>query len=457
MRKIIIAAMVLLFSSCGIYTKYTRPTDVQSLSEDIYRGAALQQADSLNNLANLSWREFFQDPCLQRLIDSALVNNTDLRVARLRVAEAEAAFKSAKLAYIPTFGFAPNGAVSSFDGSKGVYAYSVPITASWQIDAFGSVTNAKRRAKAALEGSEAYSRAVTAQIVSAVANSYYTLLMLDSQLDIARRTADSWRENVETMRLLKDAGMGNEASVRQMEANYYSVSTMVRDFEEQVFVVENSISILLAQSPRAIERTKLSEQKMPETLYTGVPVALLSNRPDIQAAESALMQAFYTVGASRAALYPAINLSGSLGWTNSVGSAIINPGSLLASAAASLFEPIFQGGQLRARLKIAKLQAQEAALQFKQAILNAGNEVNTSLEQCVTAKEKSTLITSQVEALKAAAESTELLMQHGSATYLEVLVARQALLGAELSQAQNHLAEIQGVINLYISLGGGYK
>lgn len=290
-----------------------------------------------------------------------------------------------------------------------------------------------------------------------MANSYYTLLMLDAQLDIACRTAESWKKNVETMQLLKEAGMGNEASVRQMEANYYSVCTMVRDIEEQRFIVENTISILLCQTPRVIERTKLSEQKMPQTLYCGVPLALVAARPDVQAAEKTLVQAFYGVGASKAALYPAINLSGSLGWTNNAGSVILNPGSLLVSAAASLFEPIFQGGQLRARLKIAKLQAQEASLQFKQTILNAGNEVNTTLEQCVTAMEKSKLLTSQVEALGAAVESTELLMQHGSATYLEVLIAQQSLLSAELNLTQNRLAEIQGVVNLYIALGGGYK
>lgn len=456
MKKILlVVAVSLMLSSCGIYTKYSRPTDIDSSTENLYRGAAAEQSDSLQSLGSLGWREIFTDKCLQRLIDTALVRNTDLRVARLRVGQSQAALKSARLAYVPSFGFAPEGSASSFDFSPAQWGYNVPITASWQIDVFGGLTSAKRRAKAAVEGSEAYCQAVQAQIIAAVASTYYTLLMLDTQLEIARKTANSWNENVETMRLLKDAGMGNEASVRQMEASCYGVNTMVCDLEQQVFLVENSLSIILAQTPRPIERTTLAEQSMPTQLYTGIPVSLLSARPDVKAAETNLMQAFYGVTASRAALYPSLNLSGIAGWTNNLGTTIVNPGSLLWNAALSLFQPIFQNGQLRARLKIAKLDAEAAELQFRQTVLNAGNEVNTALEQTVTARNKATLLAKQVESLAAAAESTELLMEHGSATYLEVLIARQSLLTAELDQCQNRLAEILGVVNLYTALGGG--
>lgn len=458
MRYIITLIVTLLtVSSCSLYSKYSRPQSVESGIEQLYRGRAAQNADSLNSLGKLGWRELFTDPCLQRLIDTALVRNTDLAVARLRVCESEAALKAARLAYVPSFNFAPNGAAASFDFSKPQWSYSVPITASWQVDIFGGITNAKRRAKAAMEGSKAYCRAVQSQIIAAVANSYYTLLMLDSQLDIARKTAQSWAENVNTMRLLKDAGMGNEASVRQMEASYYAVSTMVHDFEEQVFVVENAISILLALPPQSIERTALAQQQMPEHLYIGIPLSLLAARPDVQAAEYSLMQAFYNVGAARASLYPSINLSGSAGWTNSVGGTIINPASLLWSAAASLFQPIFNNGQLRARLKISKLQSEQVLLQFRQTLLNAGNEVNTALERAMTARDKAQLLTKRVEALDAAAQSTELLMEHGSATYLEVLIARQSLLDAELSRVQNDFVQIQSVVNLYTALGGGVQ
>lgn len=458
MRKIFfIVVLSLAVSSCGLYTKYSRPTDVESSTAALYRGAAAECADSVESLGAISWRELFRDADLQRLIDTALVRNTDLRVARLRVGQAEAALKSARLAYVPSFGFAPNGAVSSFDYTKPQWAYNVPITASWQVDIFGGLTSAKRRAKAAVEGSVAYRQAVQAQIVAAVATNYYTLLMLDRQIEIAKATAESWAENVETMRLLKDAGMGNEASVRQMEASFYSVSTMVRDFEQQQFLVENALSMILCQTPRHIERGTLAEQQMPDKIYTGVPVALLSSRSDVRAAEASFMQAFYEVGASRAALYPALNLSGTLGWTNNLGSVIVNPGSLLWSAAASIFQPIFQNGQLRARLKISKLEAEAAELNFRQTLLNAGNEVNSALESVTTAEDKAVLIAKSVEALGAAAKSTELMMKHGSATYLEVLIARQSLLQAEIEQTQNCLSQLCGVVNLYVALGGGYE
>lgn len=456
MRKIILTvASAVLFCGCGIYNRYSRPEGIDTTAGDIFRGEAAEAADSVRNFGATEWREVFTDECLQRLIDSALVSNTDLRVARLRVDEAEASLKAAKLAYVPSFAFAPNGAVSSFDNSKAVWTYSVPVTASWQVDLFGRLTNAKRRTKAAVEGSRAYHQAVRSRVIAGVANSYYTLLMLDAQLAVAERTAESWRESVETMRLMKEAGMATEAAVRQYEANLYSVQSSVLELKDQIFTVENSLSAMLGSTPHRIERSTLEAQRMPEELHTGVPVQLLAARPDVEYAEKTLVQAFYATNEARAALYPSISLSGSAGWTNSAGVAIVNPGKLLLSAAASLLQPIFQNGALRARLKIAKAQQEEAQLQFRQTVLNAGNEVNNAMASCQTARANRTLCERKVEALSAAVESTQLLMRHGTATYLEVLVARQALLGAQLDEIANRFAELQAAVNLYQALGGG--
>lgn len=456
MKRTILAAMaMLIFGGCGIYTRYSRPEEVDTDAGELFRGEAALMSDSTRNFGDEEWQKVFTDPYLQRLIDSALVRNTDLRTARLRITEAEASLKAAKLAYVPSFSFAPNGGVSSFDYGKAQYTYSVPVTASWQLDIFGQLTNAKRRTQALVEGSRAYAQAVRTQLVASVANTYYTLLMLDAQLDIAEDTAENWFENLETMRLLKDAGMTNEASVRQTEANYYSVRTMVHDLREQIFVTENAMSSMLCQTPQHIERGVLAGQTMPEELHTGVPVQLLSNRPDVAYAEDTLMQAFYATNEARAAMYPRLTLSGSAGWTNTAGSAIVNPGSLLLSAAASLLQPIFQNGALRAQLKIAKAQQEQAMLSFRQTVLNAGNEVNEALEQYQTAREKRELFEKQVEALEAAVENTQLLMEHGSSTYLEVLTAQQSLLSAQISMIENRFDEIQGVVNLYQALGGG--
>lgn len=450
-----IAVAAFMFSGCGIYSKYSRPESVAADAGGLFRGAAAECADSTRNFGSTEWREVFTDAYLQTLIDSALVRNTDLRVAQLRVDEAEASLKAAKLAYVPSFAFAPNGGVGSFDGGKAQYTYNVPITASWQIDVFGRLTNAKRRAKALVEGSEAYRRAVRSRVIAGVANSYYTLLMLDAQLEIAEQTSDNWRENVETMRLLMEAGMSNEAAVRQSEANWYTVQASVHNLREQIFTVENSLAALLCETPHAIARGRLADCRMPERFYTGVPVQLLSNRPDVEYAEKSLVQAFYATNEARAALYPSLSLSGSAGWTNDAGSAVVNPGKLLVSAALSLLQPIFQNGALRARLKIAKAQQEEAELSFRQTVINVGNEVNNAIEQCRTARLKQSLFEQRIVSLEEAVEKTQLLMQHGSSTYLEVLIARQSLLSARLGLVENGFKEIQGVIDLYQALGGG--
>ena len=206
-----------------------------------------------------------------------------------------------------------------------------------------------------------------------------------------------------------------------------------------------------------MERTSWEEASFvcPEQLSVGLPVQLLANRPDVRAAERSLESAFYGTNAARSSFWPNITLSGTAGWTNSVGEAVINPGKFLAAAVGSLTQPIFAQGQLAARYKIAKANQEQASLAFQQAVLNAGAEVNEALVACQTTREKAVLIESQVASLQKAYESTSLLMQHGSTTYLEVLTARQSLLGAQLQQSANRFMQIQSVISLYQALGGG--
>ena len=453
-KIILFALAAAMFGGCGLYSKYSRPAAAVEDVDGLYRGAAAEAADSTRNFGAAEWRTVFTDPFLQQLIDTALECNTDLQTARLRVGQAEASLKAARLGYVPSFGFSPNGAVSSFDNSRPQYTWSAPVTAAWQLDIFGRLTNAKRRAAAMVEGSEAYCQAVRTRVVASVANGYFTLLMLDAQLAVAEKTADIWRENVETMRLLKDAGMSNGAAVHQAEADYCSVRTTVHELREQIFVVENSLSALLCKPSYRIERGLLEEQVMPETFYTGVPLELLSCRPDVAYAEQTLAQAFYSVNEARGAFYPSITLNGSAGWTNSAG-IIVNPAKLLLSAAASLFQPIFQNGALRAQLKISKSEMEAAELNFRQTLLNAANEVNNAVEQCRTARAKRLLYEQRTSSLEAAVADTRLLMQHGSSTYLEVLIAQQSLLNAQLGAIENRFGEIQGAVNLYQALGGG--
>ena len=293
------------------------------------------------------------------------------------------------------------------------------------------------------------------QLIAGIANVYYTLLMLDEQLAISQQTEEAWKETVASTRALMDAGLANEAATSQMEAAYYNVQTSILDLKEQINQVENSLALLLAETPRRYERGKLADQQLPEDVAVGVPMQMLSNRPDVRAAERSLEQAFYATNQARAAFYPSIVLSGSAGWTNSAGSMIVNPGKFLASAVGSLTQPLFNKGQIMAQYRIAKAQQEEASLSFQQALLNAGSEVNDALVACQTSKAKTLLFEKQIQSLEKALESTSLLMEHGTTTYLEVLTARQSLLSAQLSQTANRFTEIQSVINLYQALGGG--
>lgn len=454
-KLITLSVSCLLLSSCGIYTTYERPSDINT--DGLYGQDLNEEAVAVDtaSIASLSWRELFTDSHLQMLIEHALQSNTDLLSAQQRIKEAEATLSSAKLAYLPSFMLTPQGGVSSFDKSKGSWTYTGIASVSWEIDIFGKLTNAKRRSKALYLQSLEYEQAVSTSLIANVANLYYTLLMLDEQYRISEETAVNWRESVRAMRAMMAAGMTNEASVSQSEANCRQVEASLLDLKQQIKEVENSLSILLGKVPGGIERGHLAGQDFPEELTVGVPLQLLSRRPDVKSAELSLASAFYSTNAARSAFYPSITLSGTAGWTNSAGNMIINPGKLLLSAVGALTQPLFNKGLNIAQLKIAKAQQEEAKLAFQQALLNAGSEVNNALTQVQTARGKTELRTGQITSLENAVRSTQLLMQHGTSTYLEVLTAQQSLLSAQLTQVADRFDEIQGIINLYQALGGG--
>lgn len=449
-KTILFLIIAALMSGCGVYKNYKR-SDVST--ESLY-GDNVPTVDTAS-IGNLTWKELFTDTPLQALIEEGLNNNTDLRIAHLKVEEAEATLRTSRLAYLPSLSLAPQGTLSSFDKQKATRSYQLGGAASWEIDVFGKLTNAKRGAKAAVEESDAYRQAVQTQLIATVANTYYTLLLLDIQIAISTETAANWNENVKTLLALKNAGQTNEAAVSQANANRLAVEASLLTLKQQLNETENSLCTLLGKTPQTIVRGIIEEQFFPQELTYGVPLQLLSNRPDVRQSEAALAQAFYYTNEARAAFYPNITLSGGAGWTNSGGAGIVNPGALLLQAAGSLTQPLFNKGANTARLKIAKAQQEEASILFRQTLLNAGSEVNNALVQWQTARNRIELGEQQVTALLSTVKNTKLLMQHGTTTYLEVLTAQQSLLQAELTQASNNFDEIQGVINLYHALGGG--
>ena len=448
---ILLCSAAFLLAGCHIYQPYSRP-EVQT--DGLY-GPKVPVADTAS-IASLAWTELFTDPLLQNLIREGLEQNTDLGIARLRVKEAEATLLSSRLAYLPSVSLAPQGGLSSYDGAKTAKTYSLAASAEWEIDLFGKLTNAKRGARAALEQSEAYRQAVQTQLIANIANGYYNLLMLDRQLDISLRTAESWAEVLRTYEAKWQVGEATEAAVAQARASKLSVDASVLILRKQIRAQENSLSALLGSVPRRIERSTLDAQRFPDTLAIGVPLQLLERRPDVRQAEAALTQAFYATNAARSAFYPSITLSGSTGWTNNSGTAIVNPGNWLLSALGSLTQPLFNRGRNTANLRIAKAQQEEALLNFRQSLLKAGGEVNDALIQWQTANSRLDIIGRQVESLQSAVSNTRKLMEYSnSSSYLEVLTARQNLLQAELTEANDRFDKIQGVINLYHALGGG--
>lgn len=454
MRKIFsyvtLLAALFVMTGCSLYGRYTRPEDIKT---DNLFGENVETGDTLT-IANIPWREFFTDEKLQALIEQGLNNNSDMRTASLRIEEAQAALGAARLSYTPSLSFSPNASLSinNFDNLSG--GYKLPLDLSWEIDLAGRLHNKKHKAKLAYEQSVINRRGVQTRLVAAIANNYYTLLMLDSQLEVSRTTAANWKENVRIMRAMMEAGMTNKASISQTEANSYAIEASLFDLERQIREVENALSLLLGATPHTIERGKLDAQTTRPDLAVGVPAQLLSNRPDVRAAELDLAIAHHSTNLARAAFYPTLNLSGTLGWISS-GAALVNPGQFLLSFVGSLVQPIFNKGVNRAQLKIAKAQQEEAKIAFVQTLLEAGSEVNDALSQLQAARNKTDLRKRQIEALESAVESTQLLMRHGDATYLEVLTAQQNLLSAQLKQIADRFEGIQGVVNLYQALGGG--
>ena len=453
MKRIIIGLLLSTgLSGCHIYRTYERPE--LSGVDSLYRVPAMTE-DTMS-LADFSWKELFTDTVLQQLIEKGIANNTDLNIARLKVREAEALLTSSKLAYLPSVSLTPQGTIKSIEGNSPTKTYNLAASADWELDIFGRLTNAKREAKAVLEQSQAYKQAVQTQLIATIANSYYTLLMLDKQLDISKRTAEIWAENLRVMKALKKAGQTTEMAVAQIEASKLSVDASLLSLEQQITEVENSLSSLLGVVPQRIDRSTLDMQSFPDTLSVGVPLQLLQRRPDVRQSEAVLAESFYTTNRAYSAFYPAITLSGSAGWTNAAGAIISNPGEWLFSAVGALVQPLFNRGQNIANLKVAKARQEEALLTFRQTLLNAGTEVNDALLQWQVARRRLDLNRQQIISLQSAVRSSELLMRHSSQNYLEVLTARQTLLDAELSAVSDRFEEIQGVINLYHALGGGY-
>lgn len=438
-KIIIVAAAILTLGSCSMYREYERPK--LHYLDSLYR--RLPDLQDSSSIAELSWREFFADTTLQEWIRLGISFNTDLSIARFKVDQAQATLHAARRAFFPSASLSAEAGING-----GSMSYSLTPSFSWEADIFGKMTNAKRSAAAAVEQSVAYKQAVQTQLIATIAETYYTLLMLDAQLAVSQRTQKTWEENIRTLEALKMAGKTNEAAVLQAKANMLDVQNSIYLLHKKIFETENAFSSLIGIVPIIIDRGTLDGQEFIEHLSGGLPAEILGNRPDVRQAELQLKQAYYATNQARASFYPSVKLDGFLRF---------DPSGFVTDLGASLLQPLYARGLNNAQLRRAEAQQKIALYEFRQKLLDAGIEVNNALVALKTAQSMVKIDKKQIVHLQAAVWNTQLLMKHGNTNYLEVLTAQQKLLQAELSEISDRYEEIRSVINLYHALGGGYK
>jgi NodT family efflux transporter outer membrane factor (OMF) lipoprotein len=459
MKKLLVFSFAaLLLSSCGLYNKYDRPAvDTKGLVRDTVSMTDTLAVQDTTSFGNLPWRSVFTDPQLQALIQQGLDNNPDLLNAALNVHMVNEALKVAKLAFLPSVALSPQGTLQSFDGAAATKSYTLPISASWNVDLFGNLLSVKRSAQMQLLATKDYQTVVKCNIISGIANLYYTLLMLDRQVEIVTDMEQLTKETWEKMQFLHDNRVGyRSTAVQSAEAAYYQVQTQKIDLQRQIREMENSLSLLLGQPGQTIARGTFAGQSLPSEFSTGVGVQMLANRADVHAAEMSLAQCFYDIETARSRFYPSITVTGTAAFTNQNG--LVNPGKWLLQAVGSLVQPIFQHGQIVAGLKVAKDKYEQAFNTWQNSIYKAGNEVSNALSAYNAYTDKAVLDGKRVAVLKQNVEDTKKLMESSSnTTYLEVISAQSNLLNAEINEVSDQFSKMQSVVNLYQALGGGAK
>ena len=414
-----------------------------------------------------AWRNVFTDPQLRNLIETALEHNADLRTANLNVEQADAGLRMARLAMLPSLTVGVEGSLSKTKGTaarpEGTLAkarttktYNVPLTLQWEVDLSGRLRGEKRAALANYWSTAETERAVRLQLIASVATHYYTLVMMDEQLRVTRQSMNNALQTVEVMEALKEVGMQNEAAVSQARAAYLNIAASEKGLLQQLKTTENALMVLIGEKHDSICRTTWGNTDVCIADTTTYAIETLANRPDVKAAEYALKAQMAQVNVARAAFYPQLTISASAGWTNSVGE-IVNPGQILLTAIGSLVQPLFNKGQNRANLRIAKARQEQALVAFNQALLAAGGELSDALSACRLSSERLVLRQQEVAAAERAYEVSKDVMQNSSATYLEVLTAQSTLIQSRLSIITDWLDHIQGKINLFKALGGNVE
>ena len=460
-KVMVMVVLATTLQSCFVAKDYVRPDFEET--EQLYRTDNLPQ-DSLS-MANVSWKDMFTDAYLKQYIEEGLQNNLDIRVALQQMAAAEAYMKQGKAGYFPSINgnasvthqeLSKNSQFGSFFNGS-LEQYELTANLSWEADIWGKIRSAKRAGEASYLQSVSAHQAVKTQLVSAIATAYYQLLSLDAQLKVTDQTIANRESSVETIIALKDAGQVTQVAVDQNVALYNNAKALKVDLETAIFKTENMLNLLLGKPASTIARGSLNDQQLDAEIKLGVPTTLLSNRPDVMAAEYGLINAFEMTNVARSNFYPSFTITATGGFQSLELDKLLDANSLFATIVGGLTQPIFNQRKIKTQKEIADAQQEQALLNFKKTLLTAGNEVSNALYDYKAETEKFEYRQNEVEALRKAESNSEELLKNGYANYLDLLTARQSALSAELNVIDNKLNQLLSVVNLYEALGGGWR
>ena len=450
----IVLLLVLFLYSCRLTDNYQRPTGLTDTK--LYRDA---DTSDTTNIAAIPWKKMFSDALLQQLIQEGIDNNFDLKIATSRIKQARANLRQSRAAFYPTLDITAAGPIVNTEKIVNASTlFELTGSSSWEVDIWGKLRSSKRAALVALLQSDAYKKAVQTQLVSDIATNYTTLLALDAQLQVTLKTIDNRVLDVEIMKKLKESDVVTGAAVVQSEANRYSVEVTIPDLKQNIRIAENALSILLGRSPGSITRDSLNHQQVWTALKTGIPAQLLANRPDVLEAEYQLRYYYDLTNEARSYFFPSLTITAQGGFASGNISQLFSTSSLFGNIVGGLVQPVFNHGLNKQRLKIAQAQQEESLLTFKKTILNAGQEVSNALFAYQVATDKLKMREQQIGFLQKSVEYTKELLKYSANTnYTDVLTSEQSLLAAQLNNVSDKVQQLQSVISLYRSLGGGWK
>jgi NodT family efflux transporter outer membrane factor (OMF) lipoprotein len=454
---------VIVLASCKVTQPYQSPPIPENSA--LYRDTsektpAVTTVTDTTSLASLPWEQLFSDTSLQALIQEGINNNLDLKIAVTRIKEAEANLRQSKAAFYPTLSATAGATIQQLPaGTAGSsQIYETYLSSGWTVDLWGQLKSAKLANLASLLQSYAYRKAVQTQLIASIATNYYALLAYDQELKVTLATVENRKEDVIVTKALKEGDVLTGAAVMQSQANLFSAQVSIPDLKENIRETENAISILLARNPGPISRDSLNDQKVTTDLKTGLPLQLLANRPDVQEAEYQLRNAAELTNVARTYFYPALTITAQGGLSGGNFSGGFNAFSIFGNIIGGLTQPIFNNGLNRQRLEVAKGQQEEYLYTFQKALLTAGQEVSNALYDYQSASDKITIRSSEIFFLqKSVVYTIELMKYNDKTNYTDVLTSEQNLLAGQLSSITDKLQQLQAVVTLYTSLGGGWK